>query len=350
MAGPDADLVVVGGGPVGLVAALHAARAGLRTVVVEPRETPVDKACGEGIMPAGVAELAALGVRPEGCALQGISYHDPGGRAVRASLGPRPGLGVRRTTLHVSLDAAARERGVAVVADRVVGVEQDDRGVTVRLAGGGSRRAGHVVAADGLHSPVRRLLGLELPARGPRRHGLRQHVRVRPWSADVEVHWGAVAEAYVTPVATDLVGVAVLGPGGQGYAQRLAEFPLLAARLAGAEAVDGVRGAGPLRQRVAAPVAGRVLLVGDAAGYVDALTGEGLTLGWRQARAAVSAVVADDPQAYAADHRRIGRAARLLTAGLVGATRHAPVRGHLVQAAEVAPWVYRAAVRTLAAG
>ena len=105
----------------------------------------------------------------------------------------------------------------------------------------------------------------------------------------MEVHWGSYGEAYVTPVGADLVGVAVLSaqPGAvRGAAQR---FPQLRERLANASAATRARGAGPLRQRVARRVAGRVLLVGDAGGYVDALTGEGISLGMAQARAAVSA-------------------------------------------------------------
>ena len=107
----------------------------------------------------------------------------------------------------------------------------------------------------------------------------------------VEVHWSPVGEAYVTPVADDRVG----HRGAQRRARRplaelLAAFPPLAGRLAGPRPVGGVRGAGPLRQRSRRRVAGRVLLVGDAAGYVDALTGEGIALGLAQARAAVAAV------------------------------------------------------------
>src|SRR5690606_17139716 len=68
------DLLVVGGGPVGLVTALEGRRAGLEVTVIEPRPAPIDKACGQGIMPAGVGRLCELGVEPHGAELTGITY------------------------------------------------------------------------------------------------------------------------------------------------------------------------------------------------------------------------------------------------------------------------------------
>lgn len=345
----DADLVVVGGGPVGLVAALHAARAGLDVVVVEPRQTPVDKACGEGILPAGLAHLAELGIDPSGHPLRAISYHDGDGRSVRAQFRHGPGRGVRRTVLHGAISEAALAAGVVLVRGRVVGLEQADV-VSVRLQGGSPLRAAHVIAADGLHSPTRRLLGLDRPARGQRRHGLRRHLLVQPWSDDVEVYWDPLGEAYVTPVGPGLVGVALLTGEVAPYDTLLEGFPSLLARLDGARPANAVRGAGPLRQRALRPVDGRVLLVGDAAGYVDALTGEGLSIGWAQTRAAVAAVAADAPGRYARAFPIIGAGGRLLTHGLVTATRAPVIRRRLVGTAASAPVLFRSAVTIAASG
>ncbi len=206
----------------------------------------------------------------------------------------------------------------------------------------------HVVAADGLHSPTRRLLGLEEPATRHRRYGLRRHYRLAPWTSYVEVHWADDVEAYVTPVSPDLVGVALLTSGRGSFDEHLAAFPSLRQRLGDAEPAGEVMGAGPLRQRAKARVAGRVLLVGDASGYVDALTGEGVALGVAQARVAVAALVDDDPRRYERDWHTVTRRYRMLTGSLLTATRLGPVRRMLVPTAERLPGVFGAAVNALA--
>ncbi len=341
------DLLVVGGGPAGLATALHAQRAGLTVRVWEQRAGTVDKACGEGLMPGAVAALAELGVHPSGHPLKGINYLGSG-RGARADFRAGPGLGVRRTTLHDALAEAVAAAGIVVEQRRATDLRQDEVGVV--LDGVPAR---YVVAADGLHSPLRRHLGLDDPGRGsrlggPARHGLRRHVHLAPWSSYVEVHWGRHAEAYVTPVADDLVGVAVLSSRRATYDEHLAEFPDLLARLDGASPVDAVRGAGPLRQSARRRTAGRVLLVGDAAGYVDALTGEGVALALGQAGAAVAAIARDEPERYERDWVSLTRRYRWLTSGLVTATRPAPLRRGLVPAARLLPGVFGLAVNALA--
>ncbi len=132
----------------------------------------------------------------------------------------------------------------------------------------------------------------------------------------MEVHWSKVGEVYVTPVADGLVGVAVLTGRRATFPELLSAFPTLTARIEG-NPITRVRGAGPLRQRSTHRVRGRVLLVGDAAGYVDALTGEGIAVGIAQARAAVAAIVAGEPGGYERAWRRVTRRHDLLTQGLL---------------------------------
>jgi flavin-dependent dehydrogenase len=211
--------------------------------------------------------------------------------------------------------------------------------------------ARYVAVADGLHSPLRRALGLQpgpRRTRTPPRYGLRRHFAVQPWSDHVEVHWGRDCEAYVTPVAPREVGVAVLCGGGEPYERWLTRFPALLARLDGAVPTSTVRGAGPLRQRATGRARGRALLVGDAAGYVDALTGEGLAVGFAGADALLECVTADRPRDYERSWRRVTRRPRLLTEGLLQATRVPALRAALVPAARGAPQVFDAAVRVLA--
>ena len=358
------DVLVAGGGPVGLATAIGCALAGLSVTVAEPRVTPVYKACGEGVMPAAVRRLAALGVTPDGYPLRGIRYLD-GRHQAEAVFRHQAGLGVRRTTLHAALAERAAALGVTVQPARVAGFEQHADHVTA--AGLDAR---YLVAADGLHSPIRRTLERETAAgpgqrvsrrrRPAPRYGLRRHYRVAPWSDLVEVHWAAGAEAYVTPVSADVVGVALLcaraagepdGPGDgvadgpvDGFAARLTAFPGLLDRLAGAAPASALRGAGPLRQDVRRRVYGRVLLAGDASGYLDALTGEGIGTGLAQAGALAACLAAGRPADYERAWRRVSGPAWRLTAGLLWSRNQPLLAPRIVPAAQRLPWLFSALV------
>lgn len=335
------DLIVAGGGPAGLVTAIHAARAGLETVVIDRRHHPIDKACGEGLMPHTVRHLEGLGVGLRGKAFRGITYLDSR-RRVDATFASGNGLGVRRIVLSEALLDTATAAGVRLVTGEVGGVSQDSNSVSCN-----GLRARYLAAADGLHSPLRRSLGLDRPAGGPRRWGLRRHYRVAPWSDTVEVYWAGDTEAYVTPVADDCVGVAILTSRQGLFDRQILEFPALTKLLAGA-AHDSDRAAGPLRQRARSRRAGRVLLVGDAAGYVDALTGEGLGIAFGGAELLARAVLADTPATYDSQWRAMSRRYRLLTAVLLKASGIAPVRAAIVPAAAAAPRVFSGVVNLLA--
>lgn len=344
-AGPDFDVVVVGGGPIGLAAAIEARLRGLTVAVIEPRGGPIDKACGEGLMPGAVPLLHRLGVHPAGHPLAGVGYYAsaPG---VEHRFAGGSGLGVRRTTLHAALAERASQLGAERIVGRADAIEQSEDTVTVAV--GTHRIVGRwLFGCDGLHSTVARLTGLATPAlQKGRRYGIRQHFALRPWSDLIEVYYGPNAELYVTPVADNVVGVAMLAPQGTSYDTALADVPALAERLAGAEQASERRGAGPFRQRTSARTAGRVLLVGDASGYVDALTGEGLRLGFAQASAAVAALMLGDLKLYEREWRRITRDFRMLTTGLV-AWAESPARGALVPTAARLPRVFGAVVERL---
>ncbi|GAB3403481.1 hypothetical protein GCM10027515_14590 [Schumannella luteola] len=392
----DVDVLVVGGGPVGLVAAIEARLAGLTVAIAEPRGArggvgaasdadrpaapagagaldadpmaatdtggppptppgsppaslpaeivsdlgvtgagdPIDKACGEGLMPGALPLLGRLGVAPHGLALRGVRYSD-GIRSVehRFREGAAVGLGVRRTELHRALAERAAGLGVTRIAAKVDALAQDSTGVTAA-----GIRASWLVAADGLHSTIAREVGLARPApRRRRRYGLRRHARVTPWSELIEVHWTPRAEIYVTPVDDRLVGIAVLARQGVGFDEALAEAPELVARLGDVEWADEVMGAGPFRQRTRRRVAGRVLLVGDASGYVDAITGEGLRLGFDQARAAVKRIRSGDAVHYEADWFHVTRAFRRVTGLLAWAATVPALRRRIVPLAASRP-------------
>lgn len=329
------DLLVAGGGPAGLAAAIAARHAGMSVVVVEPKPGVIDKACGEGIMPGGVAALAELGVRLEGFPFAGVRWVD-GTSDERTAIGTFPvghGLGVRRVALHEAL----RDRAAAL------GVRWEEGRVTALDPG----RAGYVIGADGLRSDVRRLLGVERPPKRPPRFGMRRHFRVAPWSDRVEVHFADRAEAYVTPVARDTVGVAFLFEPRASWRSLLARFPRLARRIEGAAWVTPIAGAGPFERRVARRVKGRVLLVGDAAGYLDPLTGEGIALGVRTAVAAVAAIARGEPESYEAEYLRMTRRYRVLTSTLLRVVRYTGLHDPLLGAARALPMVFDRALDAL---
>ncbi|MBP1819154.1 NAD(P)/FAD-dependent oxidoreductase [Mycobacterium sp. OAE908] len=334
------DLLVAGGGPAGLATAIFGARAGLEVVVVERRDGPVDKACGEGLMPHALALLDSLGVDPPGKPFHGIAYVD-GTHRVTGRFRGGAGRGVRRTALHAGLLKAAADAGVRIENGDIGPVSQS--ATSVYCSGFQAR---YLAAADGLHSPLRAALGLARPSRGPRRWGIRRHHVMTPWSDCVEVYWADAAEAYVTPVGDDCVGVAILTSHKGGFDAHLAAFPALRERVRGA-AHGPDRAAGPLHQRVRGRTAGRVLLVGDAAGYIDALTGEGLGIAFGAAKLAVECVAADQPQDYDRRWLRMSRRYRMLTAAVLRGTA-SPLRPLIVPAAAQFPRVFGGVVNLLA--
>ncbi|ALG09935.1 NAD(P)/FAD-dependent oxidoreductase [Kibdelosporangium phytohabitans] len=340
---PSHDVVVAGGGPAGLAVALGCARAGMDVVVCEKRTGAIDKACGEGLMPSAVRALDALGIDPPGYPIEGITYRQ-GSRSAHAAFRTGPGKGVRRTALHDALRTEVDRHGVPVLPIAITDLTQHDDHVRA-----GALRARYLVAADGLHSAVRGLAGLSNDrATDTSRWGLRRHYALPPFTNAVEVTWAPRSEAYVTPVAPDTVGVAILSSVRGGYTEQLAAFPDLAARLSGAQPVSPVRGAGPLRQRTSRRVAGRVLLVGDAAGYVDALTGEGLALSLATAAELVHCLRADRPGDYDRAWKRASRRSRWLTESLLWARGRPALARRIVPTAARAPRLFAAVVNQLA--
>jgi flavin-dependent dehydrogenase len=336
-------VLVAGGGPIGLAAAIEARLAGLDATIVEPRSGVIDKACGEGLMPAAPPALARLGVTPRGVPLRGIQYRDGRRVVTHRFRGGATALGVRRTELHGRLRDRAAELGVRTVEGRVEELRQDGAGVAAA-----GIRADWMIAADGLHSTVAGLVGLDRGAPAARRrYGQRRHYDLAPWTDLIEVHWSPLGEIYVTPTADDGIGLSLLARQGVRFDDALDAVPELAERVAGTAALSELRGAGPFRQRRSGRVAGRVLLVGDAAGYVDALTGEGIRIGLAEARVAVASLVAGDPRSYEHAWRRVTREFRMLTAPLA-AIAASPAQPLIVPVARAAPFLFRAAVERIA--
>ena len=202
------DVFIIGGGPAGLAAAIAARQHGLDVVVADGARPPIDKPCGEGLMPDGRAALAQLGISvPEvdSHPFRGISFAS-GGLHVAASFPNGVGIGVRRTVLHRLMVARAEAVGVSLLWQTpVTGLHPD--GV---LLGEQIVHSRWIVGADGGHSLVRRWAGLDRYHCDRTRFAFRRHYRVSPWSDCMELHWGPKCQIYVTPVAADEICVALV--------------------------------------------------------------------------------------------------------------------------------------------
>jgi flavin-dependent dehydrogenase len=306
-----ADVFIVGGGPAGLAAAIAARRRGLDVALADAGRPPIDKACGEGLLPDGVAAARALGVDLEGVPLHGIRFLD-GGRSAEARFPRGHGLAIRRTHLHAALAARAHDLGVRL---RWGAPMQDfDR-----------LRACWIVGADGSQSQVRRWAGLAAARRQIVRYGFRRHYSAAPWSDLVEIHWADRFQLYITPVGVNELDVALLGSDPRfRLDDALALFPRLARRL-GPSQTD-LQGALTVTRRLRSVCRGRVALIGDASGSVDAITGDGISLAFRQAEALAAALEAGNLTLYAAAHQRLFRRPRLMGDLLLLLDRHPAIR------------------------
>ncbi|MBM74227.1 MAG: monooxygenase [Proteobacteria bacterium] len=345
------DVLIIGGGPSGVSAAIFAALNGLKPIIWDFKEGIIDKACGEGLMPAAIKKLDQMGVELKNYhPFLGIRYIDQKNIA-EADFSQGPGKGVRRLELHEALIKRAKELGVQWEHRKAKKLQIFTDHVEVDEV-----KAKYVIAADGLHSPIRKQLGLSLPAKNASRVGLRRHYHQKPWSSYVEVYWHPQAEAYVTPVSDQEVGVAILFfkentiPKSQSknqYEHMLSLFPNLKAKLSG-EYASSLRGAGPFEQRTHAQQSGNVLLVGDAAGYLDPLTGEGIRLGLDSAEAAVQAITNNDVQSYNRSWKQITRRYWFLTAGLLKLRKIELLRKAMIPFLKSCPRIFRFIISLLA--
>ncbi len=305
------DVVVVGGGPAGSMTALVLARAGVRVRIIERARFPRTKVCGEYVNGGAVDALARLGVLD---AVRAVSSPLRGVRLVPQDAPPvalafaRPALACAREVLDAVLLNAAVAAGAAVERARVDDLILEAgrcAGVRVRGADGGleERRARAVVGADGVGSVVARKLGLTKPARRGARYAVGGHYEgFGSLDAHVEMYVGGGAYFALNPLSQLRANVMVVVP-----KDRLAAWSAdVDAGVGGAAAAlgRGVRsfaGAtrlgprvsmGPLAHDVRRASAPGALLAGDAAGFLDPFTGQGVFLALTGAERAAEAVLA----------------------------------------------------------
>lgn len=329
-----ADVLVVGGGPAGLSAAIAAGQRGFDVIVADSARPPIDKACGEGLMPNGVAALNGLEVRPlcgDAMPFHGIRFVAQGSSA-EARFHGVAGLGIRRTTLHRLLVARAGAVGVRFLwGARARGMTSE--GVAFDTGVVASR---WIVGADGERSQMRRWAGLDGGGSGLQRFGFRRHLRVTPWTDIVEVYWGRGGQVFVTPVGPAEVCIAMLSRDPHlRFDHLLLVCPELARHVAGAPVTTPERGSISASRRLRAVTRGRVALIGEASGSVDAVTGEGLSMIFQDALALGDALAVGDLARYEVAHRRVGRLPAVMA--------------QLLLAMDRSPWLCRRGMRALAA-
>ena len=369
------DVIIAGAGPAGALSALLAAR-GARVTVVERCRFPRPKLCGDTVNPGALAllgrHLETSGLIAAGCPIDGMLLTGPGGVRVHGRYGrQRQGLAIAREVfdswlMDAAVGAGARFREGATVVGPVVADDGRVAGLDVREGGRlETLRARMTIGADGRRSTLARHLGGGRLAARPRRWAVGQYFEgVEGLDAAGEMH---VREGYylgVSPAGRRRANACLVAPArvpagtwaapARLLADCLAADAFLSSRFARARPDGPARVIGPLAVQVAHPGGPGVLLAGDAVGFVDPMTGDGIHLALQTAEEAarVTGLVLEGELTPRAAHlayaaavgRRLGhkRQFNRVLRGLVGSPR--AVRAAAV-AARICPPAFEAVIR-----
>ncbi len=311
------DIIVVGGGPAGSAVGAILARKGCRVLILDRARFPRDKPCGDYLNPGCTAALNRIGMLDVVCAaaapVPGMRIFAPDGASAHTVFSSGVGYTLSRRTLdHMLLSHAARAGATVHDESRVVAVRRDGDAFTLTAEGDRvqDRARGYsgriVIGADGLRSTVARLAGAGDPPRGGRYtvggyvEGLRPFAppRADPPGVSGEIHLGPNRYCGVAYLPDGVANVTIALSRGElrawrgrllpGYWAALRAFPGLGDRLTKAALVGRLRTSGPLGYCRRQAAIGRVLLAGDAAAFMDPMTGQGLYLAMRSAELAAS--------------------------------------------------------------
>lgn len=290
-------------------------------------------------MPDAIAALSALGVHVapgDAFPFRGIRFIS-GEHSVAASFPNGSALGVRRTTLHRIMIEHAEKAGVDLRwGVHVTGISPE--GV---LVGDQIIPCRWIVGADGGNSRVRVWAGLENTSRDSRRFAFRRHYRIAPWTDFMEIYWGPKFQIYVTPVGAEEVCVVLMSRNPHlRLDEALPNILEIANRLSSAQAVTSECGAVSASRRLQSVYAGNVALVGDASGSVDAITGEGLCLSFKQAALLAEALADGDLKPYQAAHRRLARRPALMADLMLSLDLSTRLRYRAIRALSTAPRIF----------
>jgi flavin-dependent dehydrogenase len=265
-------------------------------LVLDRARFPRDKLCGDTLNPGTLAILARLGlpaVAAGGLALDGMIVTGPRGVRVVGRYGTQQGTSISRRRLDMALVVAAADAGAEIDEDVLVREASLDTsshqsavaGLLVKRRDGRTRRipARMVIAADGRYSRVGRALGLSRSAAHPRRWAIGAYFQdVEGLGTFGEMHVRRGRYIGVAPLPDGLANACAVAPGVPGPSpaaflrEALSSDPILGERFAAARMVGNVVSLGPLGVDCSGAGAPGLLLAGDAAGFVDPMTGDGL--------------------------------------------------------------------------